>query len=145
MATSLELSLVRVHLLPLPFGGLFPFLVPFGDSHPPPFAQNSSFPSTEFRLPFHLLYVAVHVSFCILLRDSHTVPEAQTFPAAFYFPALVRTPTSPQPYCLFLPTQPSVCCLFPKPLPRFQAFAMPTSLTPISLSFCHSNRVLLIE
>lgn len=102
MATSLELSLVRVRLLPLPFGGLFPFLVLFGDSHPPPFAQNSSFPSTVFRLHFCLLYVAVHV-----LRDSHTVPEAQTFPAAFYFPALVRTPTSPQPYCLFLPTQPS--------------------------------------
>lgn len=98
-----------------------------------------------------LLYVAVHVSFCILLRDSHS-PQGSNLSCGFLLSSPCQNPHIAQPYCLFLPTQPSsrmpsqmlgLCCLFPKPLPLFQAFAVPTSLTPISLSFCHSNRVLL--
>lgn len=105
MATSLELSLVRVRLLPLPFGGIFPFLVLFGDSHPPRFARNS-FRSTVFRLHSRLLYVAVHVSFCILLRDSHS-SQGSNLPCGFLLSSPCQNPHIAQPYCLFLPTQPS--------------------------------------
>lgn len=144
-----------------------------GEGTSPPFAlwRVISLPGAFWRLTFPTLCLEFFISVywipssfpsavrgyaCALPHSawglSHS-PEAQTFPAAFYFPALVRTPHRPihtacncqhslLPECC-PKCSASICCLFPKPLPHFQAFDMPTSLTPVSLSFCYSNLVLL--